>query len=245
MSFLKHTMLKAVSLLLTISLVTGCSKSTQQQGPVTIRKSAHPSSITLNLDSPRQKIRPLILIDPGHGGRDLGASSPHKQPILEKNLALKTSKELAHALKKAGYRVAMTRTNDTFIELQDRTHHANSIEADLFISVHFNGAKNPKAHGLEVYFYTDKADTSRRVSSKRLGKDCVDTLAQNLRMKKRGLKEGNFHVIRETSMPAILIEGGFVSHAQEAVRIDTPQYRKVYAGSVVDAVNRYFRTSTQ
>lgn len=245
MSFLKHTMLKAVFLLFTITLFASCSKSPRNQGLVAIRKSAHPASITLNLDSTRQKIRPLILIDPGHGGRDLGASSPHKEPILEKNIALKTSRELAHALQKAGYRVAMTRTSDTFIELQDRSHHANSIDADLFISVHFNGAKNPKAHGLEVYFYTDKANNLRHVSSKRFAKDCVDTLAHNLRMKKRGLKEGNFHVIRETSMPAILIEGGFVSHAQEAVRIDTPQYRKVYASSVVDAVNRYFRTSTQ
>jgi N-acetylmuramoyl-L-alanine amidase len=94
---------------------------------------------------------PLIVIDPGHGGKDNGATS--KRGLLEKDVNLKISKRLKKILEsRYGYQVILTRTDDTFIPLEDRGGMANENEADLFVSVHVNAAKRLSAHGIETYY---------------------------------------------------------------------------------------------
>ena len=94
---------------------------------------------------------PLIVIDPGHGGKDTGAKS--KRGLLEKEVNLKISKRLKKILEsRYGYQVILTRTDDTFIPLEERGGMANEHEADLFVSVHANAAKRHSAHGIETYY---------------------------------------------------------------------------------------------
>lgn len=113
-----------------------------------IKQEPHPLAIS----SAHKKMR--IVVDPGHGGKDPGAV---RSRLREKDWNLAVGKELAALLKKAGFEVKMTRGDDTFIPLSDRSKISNNFKADLFISVHTNASKNRNAHGFQVYFRSEKA----------------------------------------------------------------------------------------
>lgn len=113
-----------------------------------IKQEPHPLAVS----SAHKKMR--IVVDPGHGGKDPGAV---RSRMREKDWNLAVGKELAALLKKAGFEVKMTRDNDTFIALSERSKMANNFKADLFVSVHTNASKNKNAHGFQVYFRSEKA----------------------------------------------------------------------------------------
>ncbi len=113
-----------------------------------IKQEPHPLAIS----SAHKKMR--IVVDPGHGGKDPGAV---RSRMREKDWNLAVGKELAALLKKAGFEVKMTRDNDTFIALSERSKMSNNFKADLFVSVHTNASKNKNAHGFQVYFRSEKA----------------------------------------------------------------------------------------
>lgn len=104
------------------------------------------------ISSARKKMR--IVVDPGHGGKDPGAV---RSRVREKDLNLAVAKELFKLLKKGGFEVKITRDNDTFIALSERSRIANNFKADLFVSIHTNATKNKQANGFQVYFRSDKA----------------------------------------------------------------------------------------
>ncbi|MBO5011098.1 MAG: N-acetylmuramoyl-L-alanine amidase [Elusimicrobiaceae bacterium] len=113
-----------------------------------IKQEPHPLAVS----SAHKKMR--IVVDPGHGGKDPGAV---RSRMREKDWNLAVGKELAALLKKAGFEVKMTRDNDTFIALSERSKISNNFKADLFVSVHTNASKNRNAHGFQVYFRSEKA----------------------------------------------------------------------------------------
>ena len=113
-----------------------------------IKQEPHPLAVS----SAHKKMR--IVVDPGHGGKDPGAV---RSRMREKDWNLAVGKELATLLKKAGFEVKMTRDNDTFIALSERSKISNNFKADLFVSVHTNASKNRNAHGFQVYFRSEKA----------------------------------------------------------------------------------------
>lgn len=117
--------------------------------------------------TPRDRSKKIIVIDPGHGGKDSGAVG---NGFMEKEIVLNISQQLAEKLRNQGYTVHMTRNNDTFIELKDRTKFANNKEADLFISVHANSipkTSDPNgAQGIETYFLSPtRSERSMRVAA--------------------------------------------------------------------------------
>jgi N-acetylmuramoyl-L-alanine amidase len=121
----------------------------------------------------------IIVIDPGHGGKDPGAVGYKK--YREKVVVMQIASELSRLLKKAGFRVYMTRTNDRFIKLRDRTNYANKKQADLFISLHANAVaeKNAnKANGIETYFLSNNtssgSERAKRVAKMENSKDLQD-----------------------------------------------------------------------
>ena len=99
---------------------------------------------------------PLVMIDPGHGGYDPGTQSGGA--ILEKEIALNVSRQLADALKARGVRAQLTRDSDDFISLPERTRRANLANADLFVSIHLNSSPNPQTTGIEVYYLNNTTD---------------------------------------------------------------------------------------
>jgi len=183
--------------------------------------------------------KPLIVLDAGHGGFDLGASS---HSVIEKILCLSTAQLLKKQLNTLGYRVVLTRTRDVFLSLKQRTAIANKVRGKLFLSIHYNAAKSVSASGIEVYYY-ESGDAHRARESKKLATTVLSRMLQQTGALSRGVKRGNFHVIRETTMPAILIEGGFITNRAERTLISDLKYREKLAKSIADGVDRYCKAA--
>lgn len=187
----------------------------------------------------KPKDKGLIIIDPGHGGDDYGTHSHGKPTYHEKYLNLTTAEMLKKFLQQYGYKVVLTRNDDTFISLENRAIFANEKKAKLFVSVHYNSAPNRDASGIEVFYYRNDKDKSRASQSKILAHCVLDKILKNTNGKSRGVKHGNFSVIRETRMPAILIEGGFLTNADEMKKLNNPAYLKAIAFGIAQGLADY------
>ncbi len=181
----------------------------------------------------------FIVIDPGHGGEDFGTHSNTKPKYQEKHLNLSTAQLLRTFLNKQGYKTIMTRSDDTFISLDRRAEFANEQKPTLFVSVHYNSAPSKEAEGIEVYFYKSDEDKVRTRESRLLAKAILDKVLDNTEAKSRGIKHGNFAVIRKTDMPAVLIEGGFLTNDNEMQRIKDPAYVKKLAWGIAQGITAY------
>lgn len=179
----------------------------------------------------------LIVLDPGHGGFDIGATV---KSIEEKTLSLKTATLVKQYLHQKGYRVILTRSRDVFISLDRRSTIANDTKSKLFVSVHYNAFKDPQASGIEVY-YCNKGSKWRQDQSKQLATLVLNEMIAATGAKSRGVKTGNFHVIREANMPALLIEGGFITNPQEYSHLSDQKYLEKMAASIADGIEKYLR----
>ncbi|GAA4954289.1 hypothetical protein GCM10023314_29880 [Algibacter agarivorans] len=158
----------------------------------------------------------IIVIDPGHGGKDSGAVGING--ILEKDVVLNISKEilkLNKSLFSNEFDIYLTRYKDTLISLSDRSRLANSLNADVFVSLHCN-ASQTHSKGMEVYVYHSHNQNTK--ASIALGLSVLNESTQKLGFKKRGVKFADFQVLRETTafFPALLIEMGFITNPDEA-----------------------------
>jgi N-acetylmuramoyl-L-alanine amidase len=195
-----------------------------------------------------------VVLDAGHGGHDNGAWSPYGH---EKQFTLDVVYRAKKLLEIQGYRVVLTRSSDTFIPLYDRARIANAQENAVFISVHFNSGG--AGTGLETYtlaprgvpsMMADGPSVSDLVQSagnindpQNMALATATHAAQVVRTKlyDRGIKRARFVVLRETTIPAVLLEGGFLSNTYDAKIIAMPEYRQQMAASIVTAVNNYRR----
>lgn len=183
---------------------------------------------------------PTIVIDAGHGGRDVGARG-QKPFCEEKRLCLQTARLVKKYLDQLGYHVVMTRTSDAFIPLARRVEIAKQADSQLFVSVHFNSCRSPTVQGVEVFFYDSKEHKRRTLASKRLADSILTRVIRRTAANSRGVKKGNFYVIRETSMPAVIVEGGFISHPTERTNLKSIEYQEKIARGIADGVDFYFR----
>lgn len=183
---------------------------------------------------------PTVVIDAGHGGTDQGtkANAPYCE---EKRVCLFTARLVKKYLEQLGYHVVMTRSNDNFIPLPKRVEIASQANANIFVSVHFNSSRSPEANGIEVFFFDSKENKNRTTASKKLADSILSKVIRNTEAKSRGVKKGNFFVIRETTMPAILIEGGFISNAMERNLLKSRDYQEKIAQGIADGVDQYFK----
>ncbi len=224
---------------ITALFIASCSP-VKNQAPYPVAE--NPAAVTGEIASgyfSRPHRRPKIVIDAGHGGKDQGAKSPHVKDMIEKDLTLSTAKLLDRYLTQLGYETIMIRTGDVFIPLDARAEFANANTPDLFVSVHYNSAPNKSAHGIEVYYY--KEENERSESGKALAKVVLDNVLSSTHAKSRGIKHGNFAVIRETRMPAILIEAGFLTNREESKLIEDPYYRNRLARGLAQGIREYLK----
>ena len=197
-----------------------------------------------------------IVLDPGHGGKDVGEHEGREQ---EKKYTLLLAKELSDQLTKAGFKVSLTRNSDSFIELPNRPEIARKRGADLFLCLHFNsaGKTSDETKGVETYCLTPSKTSStadaRGVgagagsSAGNLQNDKNMLLAHQLQkaiinrtgLEDRGVRRARFAVLRPAEMPAVLIEGGFMSSPSEAKKIYDPAWRKQMASAIVEGVKGY------
>lgn len=183
--------------------------------------------------------RGLVIIDPGHGGEDRGTKSRTGPPISEKSMNLVTAKFLAEALHNRGFRTLLTRHDDTFIPLVERAEFANERRPLLFVSIHFNAASSTEAQGIEVFYFKPKESTQRTQASKKLATAILASLIAETGAPSRGVKQGDYAVIRETKMPAVLVEGGFLTNEEELQKLKHPQYLKKIAEGIAKGIHYY------
>jgi len=202
-----------------------------------------------------------ICLDPGHGGIDSGNRVGSHQ---EKAYTLLLAQELAAQLTRAGYKVTLTRDTDRFIELSERPAIAKRRSADLFISLHFNSAPNSAntVRGAEVYCMTPVGAPStnargegsgagwypgNRLNDKNvyLAYQLQKSVTKTLGAEDRGLHRARFAVLRDATMPAVLIEAGFMSNPAEGRKIFDAGYRKQIAKAIVDGITAYRKGTEQ
>ena len=186
------------------------------------------------------KRQEMIVIDAGHGGRDLGAASK-REDYEEKSLTLSTAFLVQEALRQKGYQTVLTRNHDTYIPLDTRADIANTLHANLFVSIHYNFSTSQEARGVEVFYYkeTKTPHSARIASSKQLGQMILNHIIKSTGAASRGVKPANFAVVRETTMPAVLIEAGFLSNPQERQCIRDPAYLRCLARGISEGVEAY------
>lgn len=204
------------------------------------------------------EIKPFttVILDPGHGGYDKGASSRYE---LEKNFALDVARRVRDELQKAGVAVMMTRNSDAFVELHDRAAVANARQKAIFVSLHFNASPNIAAEGLEIFCVTPRGSPSTEydellvrdmvqeygnqfeVPSFSLANAIYHSLHGSLKMTDRGVKRARFAVLRLTRMPSVLIEGGFLSNPNDAKLVASKDWRNTYARAIATGILEYRR----
>jgi N-acetylmuramoyl-L-alanine amidase len=180
-------------------------------------------------------IVPSIAIDAGHGGVNLGAHG-HVPYCEEKRMTLLTARLVQKYLKGLGYHVVMIRASDAFVPLPRRVEIAKEARVDLFISIHFNSSRTPSAQGIEVFFSEAKDD---RAASKKLAGSILKFTTRRTKASSRGVKKADFYVIRETNMPAVLVEGGFISNPKERNLLKNPLYLEKIARGIAEGVDYY------
>jgi N-acetylmuramoyl-L-alanine amidase len=187
-----------------------------------------------------QQLGPVIMIDPGHGGpNDTGAKGRLAPDYMEKNLTLATAMFLKDYLNQMGFKTLMVRQEDIFINRYVRARLANEKQPKLYVSIHYNFAPHHSAHGIEVFYYQNDADKERSNRSKRLGEAVLKRVITKTGAKSRGVKNGNYAVIRETNMPAVIVEGGFMTNEQEMNKLKDPAYLKKIALGIAEGVHDY------
>ncbi|MFA5779496.1 MAG: N-acetylmuramoyl-L-alanine amidase [Elusimicrobiota bacterium] len=216
-----------------------------------------------------------IVVDAGHGGEDPGAIGP--KGTKEKDINLIIAQRLKDILKKNGYEVFLTRADDTFIPLADRTRFANKVMADLFVSIHCNASISDDTRGFEIYFLSDKATdraaaavanmensvialekpslSGRRDIEKLLLSMAVTEFMNEsatlcgtinrqvcdnfLNLDSRGVKQANFYVLRGATMPAVLVEVGFLSNVKEEKLLNQKKFQKKIIENVFNGIKEY------
>lgn len=197
-----------------------------------------------------------ICLDPGHGGKDPGNRAGSNE---EKKYTLLLAQETANELRAAGFKAFLTRGSDSYVDLSARPEIARRRGADLFVSLHFNSTEEGRneVKGTEIFCCTPagaastnargEGDTRWVVGNRNDEKNMVlayqmqKSYAKNVGIEDRGVKRARFQVLREATMPAILIEGGFMSHPSEGKKIYDPAYRKQMAHAIVEGLLAYKR----
>ena len=222
-----------------------------------IRETARTSSqeIALQLNSVRQVVtsgltlsrspaqttygnttgRELIVIDPGHGGPDVGAT---RNGVYEKDIVLSVSKQLGRILQQMGYAVIYTRTEDIDLDLEPRVQIAENARASAFVSIHVNSlsASASQVNGVETYHAPGAS------LGKSLAEFVHEQIIASTGATDRGVKSARFHVIAKTSMPAILVETGFITNPSESAKLVNSAYQERLAEAIARGMDQFLKS---
>ncbi|WP_018250303.1 N-acetylmuramoyl-L-alanine amidase family protein [Orenia marismortui] len=167
-----------------------------------------------------------IIIDPGHGGKDPGASGQFSN---EKDVALQISRMLYTILKDNGHNTRLTREDDSYPKWEDRV---KSTVEDLFVSIHCNACGNYEVEGIETLHYSEA------------GKRLAELIQKNLKYQTgridRGVKERkDLYVLKKTKCPAVLVETGFISNPKEEISLNNAEYQYILASAIFEGIKDY------
>jgi N-acetylmuramoyl-L-alanine amidase len=194
----------------------------------------------------------VVVLDPGHGGQDSGTM---KAGILEKELTLDVAYRARRILQLQGVAVLLTRADDTHVSLASRAAIANERRNCVFISIHFDNATRPAATGVETYYAAHQVSNATLASwlpflqrtslepangeSQSLASFIQEALVTRTQAVDRGTTAQQFFVLANVRHPAVLVEGGFLTNADEITKLATDDYREQIAAAISDGVLRY------
>ncbi len=180
---------------------------------------------------PARRGEVLVLLDPGHGGRDPGAVG---NGLQEKEINLFISRRVQRTLEQRGYRVALTRNSDFELDLQPRVDIAERANATVFVSIHSNAISlsRPDVNGLETYYYSSGRNLARAIHS---------SVLRSTDLRDRGVRQARFYVLRNTSMPAVLVETGFITGREDSARFRSNAAREQIADAIAQGIIDYLR----
>jgi N-acetylmuramoyl-L-alanine amidase len=195
-----------------------------------------------------------VVLDPGHGGRDAGASG--RRNVQEKRVALDIARRVRAHLADSGLRVRLTRDGDRFLSLDERVALAARWKADLFVSIHLNAATHEHARGVETFVVTAAGFPSTNTSDRErltpvlhpgnrhgrasaaAGYRLQKSLLSATRANDRGLRRARFYVLKQAPCPAVLVECGFVSNHEEERLLLRAAHRDAIARGIADGIRR-------
>ncbi|EKN64184.1 N-acetylmuramoyl-L-alanine amidase [Neobacillus bataviensis LMG 21833] len=172
-----------------------------------------------------------IVLDPGHGGGDNGTTGANG--TLEKELTLRTARLLSDKLRAAGVTVYLTRSNDSFIPLPSRVSAAQAYNADAFVSLHYDSNEDRSVRGMTGYYYHNYQKT--------LADTLFASTVGQTKLIDRGVRIGDFHVIRENSQKAVLMELGYLSNPEEEMTLNSSGFQENAASGLYDGLARFFK----
>lgn len=190
------------------------------------------NNIYIKVLTPKEKYSKIVVVDAGHGDGDNGASG---SGMHEKNLNLAMALKLVKLLEGNNIKAYATRLDDTFLELNERVAFANEV-GDLFISIHQNSFTSEKANGTETWHYPHANDAELGYTSEEFAKVVQNNLISKLGSLDRGVKSTNYVVIKNTNIPAVLCEIGFISNPSEASKLGNDSYQQLVAQALCDSV---------
>lgn len=192
-------------------------------------KRLSPSRLVIRLTQGETAGR-LVVVDAGHGGHDPGTTG-YRPDLKEKQVNLAVARRVAQLLGEKGIRCALTRDDDTFVPLYDRPRYANSLGADLFVSIHCNAMPDQlrgQRSGTELYYYTDQSQAFASLMLREVAKE--------IGLPARGVMQRRFVVVRYTQMPAVLVELGYLDHAGDGAKLANPDFQRRCALGIVHGI---------
>ena len=195
-----------------------------------------------------------VVLDPGHGGKDSGAVG--KRKVYEKRAVLSIANRVKKHLEAKKIKVRLTRTTDTYLTLQQRSDYAAKVGADLFVSIHADGAEDPSAHGVETFSMTaagcDSSNHYGQAGDKSAGKgnrhdaanavlgfSIQSNLVKTSKRSDRGLRRARFAVLKNAPCPAALVECGFLTNPEEEALMIDDNYREAVARGISNGIFGY------
>lgn len=190
---------------------------------------------------PPQKVEvgiPLIVIDAGHGGEDNGCA---REGVDEKDINLAIAKLVQKKLNGMGYQVIMTREDDRYLAVEERVRIANESGADLYISIHQNAYEDESAKGIEVWYNREKGGKENERLALLMQQQ---TVKQTNAVERELQEDSQMYGVVYTTMPACLIETGFLSNKEEREKLVTAEYQEQLAEGIVQAIEYYYHPKT-
>ena len=195
----------------------------------------HKSYIKLMNESGSSVKDRIIILDPGHGGKDPGAVNSGE---TEKAIVLKVGNLVKQKLEKAGAKVKMTRTGDTYPTLPERVAFTKANYGEVYVSIHVNSATSSSAKGTETYFNISTGDQYEE--DKKLATYINNEIVTNAKMTNRGVKQASYYVIKNMLIPSVLVELGFISNSEDRQKLINDKYVEIYAQSIYNGIVDYY-----
>lgn len=181
----------------------------------------------------------IVMIDPGHGGKDSGAIGVNN--LQEIDVILPIALQVSEILKKNGVTAQLTRDRDYFVGLDERVQMSAHAKADIFVSIHANSIDNrPDVHGLETYHYDLGVDLAHTVHNKIINVFNTDL---KIPLNDRRVRSARFLVLRKSNIPAILVETGYLSSPEEVAQLGKAAYQTNMAQAIAQGILEYIKKS--